>query len=162
MKTFINNPLLKAMVSTEVRSALVEVGTKIVSNVRESMVPGSWRSYKVKGVIHVASAPGKPPAPWSHRLHDSITYRTTFGDKSSLGPRAKSSDAIKEPKRAMGGHAVSIGSNAPYALSMEKGMRSGKRKVANRPYLWPALKRSRGTIKEAFTKKYLYFKSKGG
>jgi len=139
---------LNMMVEENVREALKITGAGLVKIVKDSMQPGSGRVYKVKGQEHIASSPGQPPAPWSGRLRDSITYHTNFGDKSELGPAAKATDAIGKPKRAMGGYAVSVGSNTPYALTMERGQKI--KKVAARPYLWPALKRSRNLIKEAF------------
>jgi len=162
-KVFINKALMVQLVEGDVRPALAEIGAKIVSDVRESMVPGTGRTYKHKGRVHTASAAGRPPSPDSGKLRDSITFHTNFGDQSRVGPMANSGDAIKKPKRAMGGYVVSVGSNVHYALAMEKGTKAGKssRRVADRPYLWPALVRSRGIIKEAFNQKYLYFNKRG-
>jgi len=119
------------------------------------MVPGTGRRYKRKGHrVHVASVPGRPPAPQSRRLHDSIMYFSSFGDKSNIGSSARPSDELRRPKKAPNNHVVSIGSNVPYALALEKGVKrsfTGGR-IASRAYLWPSLKRSREMIKEAFTR----------
>ncbi len=68
---------------------------------------------KPGGGIHVASAPGEPPAIWSGKLRDSIDIRYS-----------------------MGGLVAEIGvldsSNPPYAHRLEAGF-----KVAARPYIKP-------------------------
>ena len=141
------NKLAATMVAEQgVRGALIETGARLVEKVRASMTPGTGRTYKWKGGQHTASAPDQPPAPFSRRLHDSISYHTTFGDKSSVGQEAEDGDGIKKPQQAMGGHSVVIGTNVPYALDLEIGTKN----VSMRPYLWPALKRSMADIKEAF------------
>ena len=135
------------------RAALIDVGRFMVSDIRRSMAAAGkgGRKYRIsKGVTHQASAPGQPPSPFSGRLHDSISYQTNWGDKSGVGPAAKYSDKIGRPSRAMGGYVVSVGSNVPYALSLEKG--SARRKLQSRPYLWPALRRAREAIKTSFTR----------
>ena len=152
-RVHINKIAMIQMVERNTKTAFNKIGAGLVEKVRSSMSAGSGKTYKRKGELpHVASSPGRPPAPWSGRLHDSITFRTSFGQKSSMGGRAKPGDEINEPKGAMGGYALSVGSNVPYALSMEKGQK--RNKVAARPYLWPCLVGSRGLIKEAFTFPY--------
>jgi hypothetical protein len=140
--------LLTRQVEKNVRVALSDVGKKITDRVVSSMGPGAGRKVKIDGRIHTRSLPGQPPAPFTSRLRDSITFRTNFGDKSTVGTNAKQSDAIRQPKPAMGGYVVSIGTNVPYALSLEKGTRPKNA----RPYLWPALKASRADIREAFNR----------
>lgn len=145
----IDREALNRQIEGNVRVGLILAGKGIVELVRASMAAsGGGRTYKTKFGIHTASGPGMPPAPQTWRLHDSIAYHTNFGDSSPVGPRADKGDKISKPKRAMGGYVVSIGSNVPYALSLEKGNRV--KKTAARPYLWPALKKSREIIKEAF------------
>ena len=141
---------LLAEVEKGVREGLIETGMRLVEDIRKSMIPGTGKTYKWKGGSHTSSEPGQPPSPLTYRLHDSISYATTFGDKSGVGARAEDGDAIKEPKRAMGGYAVSVGSNAPYALSLEQGDKG--KGIKARPYMWPALYRGRQIIKDAFTR----------
>ena len=118
MRIYISKMLVKQIVEKDIRPALAEIGVKLVHSIKTSMVPGFGRTYRSGGGVHIASIPGQPPSPWSGRLRDSITYQTTFGDKIGVGAAAKSSDAIKKPKRAMGGHALSVGSNGESALAM--------------------------------------------
>lgn len=148
IKVSINKKAIDAIVEKNVRQALVGIGTGLVKKIRNSMVPGTGKSYKIKNTIHIASMPGKPPSPFTYRLHDSITFQSNFGDKSNLGPSAQSGDGVGRPKRTMGGYVVTVGSKVPYALNLEIGNK--KKGLAPRPYLWPALKGSRELIKEAF------------
>jgi len=139
-------------VELNIRIGLMEAGAGIVEKVRKSMVPGHGRRWKRKGHVrndvHIASTPGRPPAPWSYRLHDSIMFHTSFGDKSDMGPNAQKTDGIGRPWHIYGEHVVSIGSNVPYAGTMEFGMK--EKGIKPRPYLWPSLKKSRALIKKAF------------
>ena len=138
---------LTKYVNNNIRNGLKEIGQDMVRLIRSSMVPGYGKVYKTKKGIHLASSPGSPPAPLTYRLHDSITYATTFGDKSKPGPRAQSDDFVGVPKKEVSVHTLSVGTSAPYGLAMEKGSKVTGLKA--RPYLWPALKKSRSIIKEA-------------
>lgn len=157
-KVTIHKALLLNEVEKGVREALIETGIRLVAKIRDSMAPGTGKVYKWKGGVHIASAPGQPPAPFSRRLYNSITYHTTFGDKSDPiltggfyepGDDPKD-DGVKKPQRAMGGYSVVVGSNVPYALALEMGRKD--RGALARPYLWPMLKGSREEIKDAFTR----------
>ena len=145
---------LTKYVNDNIREALIDVGGDLVDKIRDSMVPGHGRRYKRRRHmiynVHFSSAPGRPPAPWTYRLRDSIMFHSSFGDKSIMGPAAKRNDGIKRPCGAMDAHIVSVGTNVEYALNLEKG--SKKLHIQARPFLWPALKSSRGLIKEAFNR----------
>lgn len=80
--------------------------------------PGRGRTYRRGGVVHVASAPGDPPAPDTGRLRASIG--------SELARDAK------------GLHAR-VGSRYPVAVWLEL----GTRRTAPRPFLRPALPAAR-------------------
>lgn len=80
-----------------------------------SMKPGTGRRYKRKSVIHVASAPGQPPAVDTGRL------------RASIVPKVKT----------IGGEIVGIvGTNVPYAPYLE----FGTSRMAARPFLRRAFK----------------------
>ena len=149
MKVIISKQRINDLVNGNVRRALVDVGESLVDSIRGSMWFGLGKKYKYKGKIHFASSPGMPPTILSGRLHDSITYATTFGDTSPIGNRAQSGDGVSKPMASIDEHILVIGSNVPYALALEKGIKT--RGLAPRPYLWPSLKKGRDTIKKAFT-----------
>lgn len=144
-------------VDRNVKIGLVEVGNNLVSYIRESMKPGSGRVSHTRvtdsfgrgrRISHRRSAPGEPPAPFTMRLHDSISWSTSMGDNSTVGPNAREGDAVWRPKTSTNQHTVSIGTNVPYSLRLERG--GGKMKA--RPYLAVALKKNFGIIREAFSK----------
>ena len=144
----INRTELNKIVEGNIRTALIIAGQGLVTYIRNSMAPGTGKKYTRDGEVHFASVAGKPPAPWTGRLRDSITYQTNFGDKCAPGPTAQSGDVVGKPKPAMGGYVVTVGSNVDYALTMEKGQKI--KKVASRPYLYPALMGNRAMIRKAF------------
>lgn len=146
MKIEISKTLITKIAEENIRTALIITGQKLVTKIRDSMVAGTGMIYTIKGETHFASSPGRPPAPWTGRLKDSITYHTNFGDRSATGPAARSEDAINKPQQAMGGYVVSVGSNVEYALDLEMGTKN----ISPRPYLWPMLKSSSEDIKVAF------------
>jgi len=146
----LSRSMVKGIVDAGVKGSLIDVGEKLVTKIRGSMVAGSYRRYKFKGKVHYSSMPLTPPSPISYRLRDSITYATSFGIKSQVGPAAGAGDGINEPNGSDQEMVLSIGSNVEYALSMEKGYR--KNKVERRPYLWPALASSRELIKSSFVR----------
>jgi len=145
----LNKALLRKQVESNVRIALVISGTNLTRTIKASMIPGGGGKVTYKGRMHVRSSPNQPPSPMSGRLRDSVHYITSFGVKSPLGPMAKKTDRLSQPKET-GAMVVSVGTNAEYALAIEKGYRPLNLK--KRPYLWPALKGSREMIKDAFTR----------
>jgi len=158
---------LRRAVAGRLRESLINIGSDLVTDVKDSMVNfsastaglrsraqvasgrtnarGSGRVYMIKGVRHRSSPPGSPPAPFTHRLKDSIMFYTSFGDRSNQGPAVQRGDNIKKPKGNMWTkHLVVVGTNVPYAAALEHGTPS----IKPRPYLWPALKRARQNIKD--------------
>jgi len=146
MRIEINKQAIITLAESNIRTALIITGQTLVTKIRNSMVMGTGIIYTRKGETHYASAPGRPPAPWTERLRDSITYQTNWGDRCATGPSASASDAVGKPQQAMGGYVVSVGTNVDYALDLE----SGTKNISPRPYLWPALKDSTEDIKKAF------------
>ena len=155
---------LRRAVNFRIRESLVKIGSELVGDIRDSMISqhsaGVMRTrsevrqgkragkvgklYKIAGKLHRASPPGSPPAPFSHRLKDSIMFHTSYGDKSEMGPAALREDALNKPQgNIWTSQGVAIGSNVPYAAVLEH----GNRRIKPRPYLWPALKRSKEMIK---------------
>lgn len=152
MRLEFNKGLVKTLVERNTRSAFIEIGEKMVSNIRNSMQPGTGRKYKRPGGrIHIASVAGQPPAKDYKKLAESISYATSFGDKGG-GSSDSGVDGINPPK-AGGRHyryyTLSVGSNSPYALFLELGLGSVKDKP--RPYLARSLTDSKKDIEKAFT-----------
>ena len=149
-----NTQRLIAEVERNVSIALNEVGKGLVEYIRNSMAPGGGKVYKYKTRSHQASAPSQPPSPESGRLKDSITWATSFGTRSNPGGSAQPGDGVGKPETVVGFQSVVVGSNVPYALSMELGQKgkTGRFRTRARPYLWPALKKNRELIKKAFTR----------
>jgi len=144
----------RAAIIKDLESALVRVGKNLVDDVRESMTAGSGRKYNVGGKSHQASAAGEPPSPITGRLRDSVMYTTNFGRKSRMGGAAWASDELPEIMSGSRTELVLVvGSGAPYALDLEKGVKkatSRRKKMQPRPFMRPALMRSREMIKAEF------------
>lgn len=99
--------------------ALQVIGLEGVNQVRKLLSrPGTGRTYRRRGAVHVASAPGEPPAVDSGRLRSSYLYATG-----------------REGGFAM----VAIGTAVQYAPHLEY----GTRRMAARPHLRPAIDRLR-------------------
>lgn len=83
--------------------------------------PRDGRTYRRRGVEHVASSPGNPPAPDTGRLRQSL--------RSEYDPSDLSGEAI---------------ASTEYAASLEY----GSAKVAPRPFMRPALSNKKDAIAE--------------
>lgn len=149
MRLEFNKGLVKTLVEQNTKAAFIEIGEKMVNNIRNSMQPGSGRKYKRPGGrIHIASVAGKPPAKDYGKLAESISYATSFGDKGG-GSNDSGVDGINTPKVGAKYYTLSVGSNSPYALFLELGLGSVKDKP--RPYLARSLTDSKKDIEKAFT-----------
>lgn len=104
--------LKEAEIETE--KGMSDIGIEVVNAVRRSFSAGGGRTYRRRGRVHVASAPGRPPAVDTGRLRASYAWRT-------------GKDA--------GGPFVEVGSNVEYAPFLE----FGTRRMAARPHLRPAV-----------------------
>lgn len=110
------------------KAGLADVGVVVTNRVRLKLsTPGTGRTYRRPGasgpsaVIHVASAPGKPPAVDTGRLRASYTWRTGVDARGAF---------------------VEIGTNVLYAPFLE----FGTRRMAARPHLRPAVNELRKEI----------------
>jgi HK97 gp10 family phage protein len=104
------------------KAGLADVGVLVSNRVRQKLsTPGTGRTYRRASVVHVASAPGKPPAVDTGRLRASYTWRTGV---DARGPY------------------VEIGTNVLYAPFLE----FGTRRMAARPHLRPAVNELRKEI----------------
>jgi HK97 gp10 family phage protein len=104
------------------KAGLADVGVVVSNRVRQKLsTPGTGRTYRRASVVHVASAPGKPPAVDTGRLRASYTWRTGV---DARGPY------------------VEIGTNVLYAPFLE----FGTRRMAARPHLRPAVNELRKEI----------------
>lgn len=87
---------------------------------------GAGRVYKKgKGKIHIASAPGQPPAIDTGALRSSIQSKVQVKGLNVVGE---------------------VGSDMPYSLFLELGTRT----MAKRPYLMPAVRKDKRKITDIF------------
>jgi len=93
--------------------------------VKRSFQPGHGRTYIRHGKEHKASAPGEPPAVDTGRLRSSITHAVETTDNEVIGY---------------------VGSNVEYAKWLEL----GTERVAERPFLRPALFNNQAEIAKKF------------
>lgn len=115
------------------RAAALELERAVVLELSQ---PGSGRHYRRgKGVVHIASAPGEPPAPDTGILRESVH-----------------SGVVDEEMR--------VGVRAPYAAALEFGTatagKTGTVTIAQRQFMRPALgkalTRMRLVVRAAFAK----------
>lgn len=105
------------------RQALAVIGIEGLNRVRSLLsTPGSGRTYVRRGKVHVASAPGQPPAVDTGRLRSSYLY--------AVGSEG-------------GQDFVAIGTSVEYAPHLEFGT---SRPMAPRPHLRPAALALQGII----------------
>ena len=121
----------------------------VETDCKESMKPGSGRTYIRYGKVHKASAPGEPPAVDYGRLRASISsnWSQSGMEFGKVGSKAKTDDGISRPDKPWTGV---VGTNVEYAEDLELGKES--RNLKPRPYLRPALERQRNNIKKYFDK----------
>lgn len=86
---------------------------------------GSGRVYKKGKKIHIASAPGQPPAIDTGNLRASIQNKVGVRGLNVIGE---------------------VGSDMPYSLYLELGTRT----MAKRPYLMPAVRKDKHKITNIF------------
>lgn len=109
------------------KKGLADVGVVVTNRVKKNLSQkGTGRIYRRGGVLHQASAPGRPPAVDTGRLRASYTWRT--GED-------------------MGGVFVEVGTNVVYAPWLE----FGTRYMEARPHLRPAIEELRDEIRALIT-----------
>jgi HK97 gp10 family phage protein len=101
---------------------------------------GSGREYKRGGITHRASTPGQPPAIDTGTLRASIMNDVSVKAGNVTGRVGVDEDyiAAKAP----------VGTDVNYGLYLEV----GTSRMSPRPYLRPALKRTRRKVNEIFRK----------
>ena len=138
----------------ELVKKVVDKGTQAISkacfmvegDVKQSMKGvGSGREYKRRGIIHIASAPGHPPAVDTGRYWSSISSNWSGSGmaRGKVGPQAESNDGIGQPTKKMTGV---VGSNVIYGPYLEL----GTSKMKPRPHLRVALHRNEKKIAKLF------------
>jgi HK97 gp10 family phage protein len=117
---------VREAVAREINKALYASAKKVEAEAKRSIAEGgkTGRTYTRGGITHRASAPGEAPATDTGRLVNSIT-----------GELVK--DKGGEAEVRAGGGVVN------YARALE----FGTTKMAARPFLFPALEKSKGWIK---------------
>jgi len=119
---------------------------------------GSGRIYKRGKKIHRASAPGEAPAIDNNILRSSIMSNVFVDDNfnviGQVGPDIEHI-AERQQKRIAAGK-TSFGTDVNYGLYLELGTRrvtkSGIKRMAPRPFLRPALRRTRHDVRRIFMK----------
>ncbi len=144
----------KAMAPLEVaQQRLVKIGFQLEADIKRSMVAGTGQTYmkgKNKNIVHVASAPGEPPAVDTGRLRASIStnWSDSFLSRGKTDSKALPEDGIGKPARRENLFTVVVGTNVVYAPWLEM----GTRRMAARPFVRPAFDRMRSRIASMITK----------
>jgi len=134
---------------------LVAVGFALERDIKESMTTGTGRisiksSKGNKSTIHIASAPGQPPAVDTGRLRASIS--TNWSDsgmsRGRVGGQADSGEGVGSPEKMDGKFMVVIGTNVKYA----PWLCWGTRRMGARPFVRPAWDRMKSRIANMLTK----------
>ena len=117
---------MQQSVAAEINKALFASAKHVEAEAKRSIVSGqkSGRTYKRRSVTHQASAPGEAPASDTGRLVNTITsyLNTSEGESTVVAGRG----------------------TVKYAAMLE----FGTRHIAARPFMFPALEKSKGWIKE--------------
>lgn len=151
----IDMELVRAKTQAAVAEALNASMLILSSSIRTMLSqPGTGRQYRRSAGIgrrarnarqagvHVASAPGRPPAVDTNRLRASFTVSSV----PKQGSRSSGTDAfvanVQEPTRTV----LTFGSRVPYAVFLE----FGTRRVRRRPYIAPTLEKFRPRLPAIF------------
>lgn len=151
----IDMALVRAKTQAAVAEALNASMLILSSSIRTMLSqPGTGRQYfRSAGIgrrarnarqagIHVASAPGRPPAVDTNRLRASFTVSSV----PKQGSRSSGTDAfvanVQEPTRTV----LTFGSRVPYAVFLE----FGTRRVRRRPYIALTLEKFRPKLSAIF------------
>ena len=99
------------------QKALVAIGLQLERDIKVSMTTGTGRTYRRGNIVHVASAPGQPPAVDTGRLRASIS--TNWSDsglsRGRVGGQADSENGIGQPNQVQRKFTVVVGTNVLYA-----------------------------------------------
>ena len=125
----------------EAKKRLIAQGLSLERAIKQKLSQaGTGKIYVNKGrkssTIHIASAPGDPPAIDTGRLRASIS--TNWSDsgmaEGAIGSQAESGDGIKQP--SISGNEVFkvvVGTNVEYSVPLE----FGNKKILPRPFMRP-------------------------
>jgi len=99
---------------------LVKIGFRIEADIKRGFGPGTGRVYmkgKNKNIVHVASAPGEPPAVDTGRLRASISTNWSGSGMSSgkVDSQASSEDGVLNPGSDLNVFKVVVGTRVQYA-----------------------------------------------
>jgi hypothetical protein len=162
----IDMALVRAKTQAAVAEALNASMLILSSSIRTMLSqPGTGRQYRRSAGIgrrarnarqagvHVASAPGRPPAVDTNRLRASFTVSSV----PKQGSRSSGTDAfvanVQEPTRTV----LTFGSRVPYAVFLE----FGTRRVRRRPYIAPTLEKFRPRLPAIFAASFMRHFPKG-
>ncbi len=130
---------------------LVKIGLQMEGDIKKTFAPGTGRTYmkgKNKNIVHVASAPGEPPAVDTGRLMNSISTNWSQSGLSSgkVGPKAASEDGVMNPGSDANQFKVVVGTRVFYAPYLE----FGSSRMAARPYFRQVVEKYRQIITSLF------------
>jgi HK97 gp10 family phage protein len=136
---------LDAIVSN-IEKRFVAVGFQLETDIKRSMTTGTGRTYvkgKNRNIIHIASAPGMPPAVDTGRLRASIStnWSNSGMERGHVDGKAEAEDGVGMPKDPLRFH-VYVGTNVLYAPLLEW----GTRRMSARPFVRPAFDRIKGKV----------------
>ncbi len=131
----------------EAQQRLVKIGFQLEADIKNSMVAGTGRTYmkgKNKNIVHVASAPGEPPAVDIGRLRGSIStnWSASSLSRGKVDSKAFPEDGIGKPGKRDNLFTVVVGTAVIYAPWLEM----GTRRMAARPFVRPAFDRMKSRI----------------
>ena len=150
---------------TEAEQNLVKIGFQIEADIKRSFGPGTGREYKRgknKDIVHIASAPGEPPAVDTGRLRASISTNWSGSGMSSgkVDGQANAEDGVLNPgsgmiekfKAILGigqfKFKVVVGTRVEYAPYLEW----GTSRMAARPFMRPMVEKFRPIVNRLFGK----------
>jgi HK97 gp10 family phage protein len=132
-----NYDRVRRVIMDPIEKNLIAIGYQMENEIKMSFTTGSGREYKRGGKIHVASAPGDPPAVDTGRLRASISTNWSGG-----GERGE--DQVGDPGGERGGDVfkVVVGTNVKYAPFLE----FGTSRMAARPFIRPIFEKYAANI----------------
>lgn len=127
---------------------LISRGLEAQDDIKRSMKKGTGNIYmkgKNKNIVHIASAPGQPPAVDTGRLRASISTNWAGSGKQNgdVEGQAQPGDGIGMPELHEDKFKVVVGTKVDYAPWLEFGTSA----IAERPFMRPAYDRIKARMK---------------